>query len=266
MTNPDLLLSRITPELVAGDGAGVRVGVIDAALAAGDPALRGRVIGGVVIREAPRPPRKSWSGRADFRLSPYDGKTGDPHATAAAGVILSIAPAVELVSVDIGGPRWDGPVEALIEGLQRALQTECGVLYVGGGAARGALVAARRFHLSEAVEQAYRAGAVVVAAAHPDHPVAAAIPATFAVPVSVGRDGLGDPLRFLYRMDAGVEFAADARGRATEAETVSTSFAAARVVGWACRVRSRCPELRPFEVKTVLYRLAEWFRRNPGSA
>jgi hypothetical protein len=257
---PDALLARITPDAVGGDGAGVRAAVIDCGIDGRAQALRGRVAGGVVIREAPRPARKSWAGRAEFRVGPYTGQDADPHATTAAAAIVQAAPAVELIAVDIGPPRWEASLEAVIEGLRGAVKAGCGVIYVGGGAARAGVVVARRYHLADAVEQAYRAGAVVVAGAHPDHPTAAAIPATFAVSVSVNRGLPTDTPAFLYRLNAGIEYEADARGRADGVDAVSASFAAARVAGWVCRIRSRCPELRPFEVKTVLYRLAEWYR------
>jgi hypothetical protein len=96
---------------------------------------------------------------------------------------------------------------------------------------------------------------LVFAAAHNEHPLTRSYPAAFAPPLlSVDKGHFADPLEFAYRLRDQVEFQAHGRGYlgpfATEP---ATSWAAPHLAGIAARILSLRPEMKPFEIKTVLY-------------
>jgi hypothetical protein len=128
---------------------------------------------------------------------------------------------------------------------------------------------ARRWQLLQMVEEAYYRDVLVVAAAHNDHPFTRSYPAAFAPPLlSVDKALFPDPLQFAYRLRDQVEFQAHGRGYlgpfATEP---ATSWAAAHLTGIAARLLSLKPDLKPFEVKALLYWLSRaWPSSQPGSA
>lgn len=252
----DSLLSRITPAMITADGSGVRAAVLDGGVDPSGPGLAGRVAEAVVITETGR----GADGRPTFGHRPDGGRLAPQHGTTVAAILASAAPGAVLHSADVLGPRMEATPELLAEGLRWAVAAGCRVINVSFGAVRGQVIAARRWALAEAVEAAYWAGVTVVAAAHPGHPAVASIPATFSIPVAVRRGTIDDPLRFLYGPDAGVEF--EAHSRPDGRRETSATFAAPRIAALVCRLLSQFPRLKPFEIKTVLYRLAEYHRRS----
>jgi subtilisin family serine protease len=227
---------------LGGDGRGVRVAVIDDGV---DGSVVPGVVGGVALRESGR----DADGRPVFRHAERSGFAAGAHGTSVARLIADLAPGAELLDVNALDPAARGPdPSAVAEGLRWAVSAGARVINLSVALDRAGVVAARRWALLEAVESAYRAGAVVVAAAHPDHPGVSAVPATMATPVSADRGPPGgDPLAFSYDPRGRVEFRVPGID--------SPGFAAARMSAVVARLLSVRPDLRPFEVKTLLLRL-----------
>jgi subtilisin len=192
---------------------------------------------------------------------PYAGRQSAPHGTTVADVLLTVAPRVRLYSADVFGPRGTCEVEVVVRALRWAIDVwHCKVVNLSLGVAEQRLQAAqRRQQLQRAVEDAYYKDVLVVAAAHNEHPLALSYPAAFAPPLlSVDKGLFADPLHFAYHLSAPVEFRAHGRGYLGPfAAEPATSWAAPHLAGIAARLLSLRPDLKPFEVKTLLYWLAQ---------
>jgi subtilisin family serine protease len=253
------VLALLTPERLLHDpratGEGVTVCVIDSGVERGlleeKYARQGVYIypieGGVFAADRAEP-------------LPYDGRQSSPHGTTVADVILTLAPRVRLYSADVFGQRGTCEVEAVIHALRWAIDVwKCKVVNLSLGVSEQRLQQAqRRNQLRRAVEEAYFKDVVVVAAAHNEHPLTHSYPAAFAPPLlSVDRRLFADPLQFAYEPREQVEFVAHGRGYLGPfAAEPATSWAAPHLAGIAARILSLRPDLKPFEMKTILYWLS----------
>jgi hypothetical protein len=226
------------------DGAGVRVGVVDSGVDAAALAAAHPLAPPVVVA--------AFAGGA---VSTPAGPSA-PHGTTVADIILTVAPKAAVYSADVFGPAGGGDAAAVIAAIYHCLDAwDCRVINLSLGVAEARLQpAARRHEFRRAVEEAYHRGAVVVAAAHNDHPLTRSYPAAFAPPlVSVDKAIFADPLEVRYRPRDEVEFLGHGRGyRGPFAREPATSWAAPHVAGVVARLLSLAPELRPFEVKAAL--------------
>jgi len=113
----------------------------------------------------------------------------------------------------------------------------------------------RRYQLLRAIEEAYFRDVLVFAAAHNEHPLTRSYPAVFAPAlISVDKHLFDDPLQFAYQLREQIEFQAHGRGYLGPfAGELATSWAAPHLAGIAARILSLRPNLKPFEIKTVLY-------------
>lgn len=200
---------------------------------------------------------------------PYSGQQSAPHGTTVADIVLKMAPAVQLFSADIFGPRGIADLEALIQAIYYATeQWKCHILNISLGVTEQRLqTAIRKQQLARAVEDCYQRGILIVAAAHNDHPTTRSYPALFAPAVLSVTVGPNDPWRVVYTTDQDVEFGACGRGQVGPfAEEPATSWAAPHLTGLAARLLSLHPELRPFELKTLLYWWAQHEKGTPPPA
>jgi subtilisin len=188
---------------------------------------------------------------------PYDGKQSSPHGTTVADIVLSLAPRVRLFSADVFGPLGSCEVEMVIKAMRWAVDVwQCKVLNLSLGVTEQRLQQLpRRFQFLRAVEEGYFKDVLIVAAAHNDHPLTRSYPALFAPPlVSVDKALFDDPLQFAYRLREHIEFQAHGRGyMGPFAQEPATSWAAPHLTGIAARILSLRPQLKPFEIKTILY-------------
>jgi hypothetical protein len=250
------LFRLLTPERLLLDpratGEGVRVCVVDSgverSLLEEKFARRGQALhpieGGIFTAERAGP-------------LPYEGRQSTPHGTTVADVLLTVAPGVWLYSADVFGPRGTCEVEVVVRALRWAIDVwKCKVINLSLGVAEQRLQQAqRRLQLQRVVEEAYYRDVLVVAAAHNDHPLTRSYPAAFAPPLlSVDKGLFGDPLHFAYHLSEPIEFQAHGKGYLGPfAAEPATSWAAPHLAGIAARLLSLRPELKPFEVKTLLY-------------
>jgi subtilisin len=93
-----------------GSGRGVRVAVIDSGVESGHR-LVGDVVGGAVL---------TLDASADDGVHVVEGPHGDlyGHGTACAGIIRSLAPEVELLSVQVLGSNLKGSARTFARGLE----------------------------------------------------------------------------------------------------------------------------------------------------
>ncbi|MGL6097767.1 MAG: S8 family peptidase [Fimbriiglobus sp.] len=188
---------------------------------------------------------------------PYDGHQSSPHGTTVADVILTIAPRVTLYSADVFGPQGNCEVETVIAAVRHAIDVwNVKVINLSLGVPEHKLQQLpRRNQLLKAIEDAYFKDVLVFAAAHNEHPLTRSYPAAFAPPlISVDKAIFDDPLRFAYRLRETVEFQAHGRGYLGPfAREPATSWATPHLAGIAARILSLKPDLKPFEIKTILY-------------
>lgn len=252
----DQVLALLTPERLLRDarasGEGVKVCLIDSGV---DRRLLeekhrglGREIlpieGGIFSAEKTEP-------------APYDGKQSTPHGTTVADIILTIAPRVKLYSADVFGPRGSSEVEVVQRALTWAIDVwKCKVVNLSLGVPEARLQQLqRRYQLLRAIEEGYFKDVLIFAAAHNEHPLTRSYPAAFAPPlISVDKGLFADPLKFAYQLREQIEFQAHGKGYlGPMAQEPATSWAAPHLAAIAARILSLRPDLKPFEMKTILY-------------
>jgi subtilisin family serine protease len=232
----------------------MRVGIIDSGLEADHPRLAGRVIQSVAVE------------LVDGEPQVVPDESGDlyGHATACGGIILGLAPEVELVSVRVLGANLSGKGIAFAAGLEWAIDQGIDVLSLSLSSKSEALFPV--FH--ELVDKAYFSGIPLVSAAN--NVPAASYPSLFSSVFSVAAHGEPDPWRLYYNPAPPVEFGAWGvdvpiawKGGGTTVAT-GNSFAAPHVAGMVALILAKHPGATPFEVKAILAAVADNPRRRAG--
>ncbi len=228
-----------------GRGAGVRVCVLDSGIE-GDHPLVGQVQRSVAVKRG---------DGGDLGIVDDAGDVAG-HGTACAGIIRALAPDVELISVRVLGIDINGTFDALRAGLDWALEERFELLNLSLSVRKREYVV----ELCEFADRAAHQGTVAVCSAH-NSPIES-YPWRFASVVSVACHDEEDPELVYYNPAPPVEFFARGvdvpvawMGGGTIRAT-GNSFATPHVTGLLARIRSAHPTLTPFELKTVLYRLA----------
>jgi hypothetical protein len=262
----DQLLNLATLERLLRDpqasGAGVRVAVIDSGIEWSVVAERARQRGHEID------PIEGAIFRPNTPPLPYNGHQSSPHGTIVADIISTLAPHARLYSADVFA--YGGAIESVLAAMQYALDIwRVQIINLSLGIIEQRLhPGPKRWQLLQLVEQAYYRDVLVVAAAHNDHPYTRSYPAAFAPPLlSVDKALLPDPLQVVYRLHEQVEFLAHGRSYLGPfAAEPATSWAAAHLTGIAARLLSLQPNLKPFEVKTLLYWLGRLRSREASSS
>lgn len=252
----DDIFTLLTPDRILRDpratGEGVRVGLIDSGveLSILEAKVRERnqqliAIDGAVFRSDATQP------------SPYTGHQSSPHGTTVADIILTVAPRVKLFSADVFGATGTCEVETVIRALQYAIDVwKCKIINLSLGVPEHRLQQIqKRIQFQKAIEEAYYKDVLIFAAAHNEHPITRSYPAAFAPPlISVDKGIFADPLDFAYKLRETVEFQAHGRGYLGPfSKEPATSWATPHLAGIAARILSLKPNLKPFEIKTILY-------------
>ena len=254
-------LDDLSPEWAWGGatGAGVRVAIVDSGIEAGHPALEGcvEVDAGIAVQV-------DAAGDTVDVPGPHADDFG--HGTACAGIIHSIAPAARITSVKVLGAGLTGKAAGFLRGLGWAVEQGYDVINLSLGTNRRDW--ALPFH--EVCDEAYFRGSLVVTAAN--NVARPSFPSLYASVVSVACNLATDPMRFHYNPEPPTEFLA--RGIDVElawrggGRMVGTgnSYAAPHLAGIATLIRSKHPELRPFQIKAVLWATAANVQEAPRAA
>jgi subtilisin family serine protease len=240
---------RVTREwaLEGATGEGVRVCVLDSGVEPDHPKV-GKVSDAVAV------------------ILGDDGETtivadheGDlcGHGTACAGIIRGLAPECEIHSVRVLGQGFTGSGPILLAGLRWAVDQGFDVINMSLSTTK------RQFAevLHELADTAYFNRTILVASAH-NMPVES-YPWRFSSVISVGSHAEPDSLMFFYNPDPPVEFFArgvDVELPWLEGGTIratGNSFATPHMSGICTLVRSKHPELTPFQLKSVLHLIAD---------
>jgi hypothetical protein len=252
----DDMLALLTPERLLRDpratGEGVSVCIVDSGVERALLEGKFRSVG-----QAIHPIEGAVFSAARPEPLPYEGRQSTPHGTTVADIILNLAPRIRLYSADVFGPQGSCEVEVVIRALHWAIDVwKCKVINLSLGVPEQRLQQVqRRQQLLRAIEHAYFQDVLLFAAAHNEHPLTRSYPAAFAPPlISVDKGLFTDPLDFAYRLRDQVEFQAYGKGYfGPFANEPATSWAAPHLAGIAARILSLRPDLKPFEMKTILY-------------
>ena len=224
-------------------GAGARVCILDSGVDAGHPAV-GEVQSAVVFT-------KGEDGEP--RVDPDTEGDVCGHGTACAGIVRALAPEAEIHSVRVLGPGYTGSGKILLAGLP--VRDRAGLRHrqheplddEEGPRRRPARARGRR------LLQAH--GSCCLRAQHAGRE----LPWRFSSVISVGSHMEEDPMALYYNPNPPVEFFA--RGVEVDVawlggETIrctGNSFATPHVAGICALIRSKHPELTPFELKSLLH-------------
>lgn len=231
------------------DGAGVRVALVDSGIDADHPQLEGCVDTAGSIDLA-----LDDDGTVSMTTGPHGDVFG--HGTACAGIIHAMAPKARITSVRVLGPTLTGRAAVFHAGLAWAVDEGFDVINLSLGTTKKDWALA--FH--EVCDRAYFGGSFVVTAAN--NVARESYPSLFASVASVACNTSDDPLRFHANPEPPTEFLA--RGINVEVPwlnggtttTTGNSFAAPHIAALAALVKSKHPQLRPFQLKAALYATA----------
>ena len=224
----------------------VEVAVLDSGIDATHPDLAGKISEAVQI--------ELIDGKARIVQTNLLGNSDlFGHGTAVASIITRLAPNARIVDVRVLGTDNNGAAAALIAGLKFAVERKSRIINMSL-----AVKADYAPQLWPLCELAYRQNQIVVAARR-NMPLAdEGFPAEFSSCVSVDRDRFTTPYRLRFNLNEIIEYTAQgeevivaARGGGYTTKT-GTSFATPAVSGLCALLVGAHPELRPFEVKTIL--------------
>ena len=224
-------------------GNGIRVCILDSGVELDHP-LVGAVDSSVLV---------AAGEDGDTVVTEDDGGDVCGHGTACAGIVRSLAPECEIHSVRVLGPGYTGSGKILLAGLRYAIEQGFDVVNMSLSTTKKDYASV----LHELADSAYFQRTVLVASAH-NMPVES-YPWRFSSVISVGSHEEEDSMAFYYNPNPPVEFFA--RGVDVEVawlggETLrcsGNSFATPHISAICTLVRSKHPELTPFQLKSVLH-------------
>lgn len=241
-------------------GRGVKVAVVDSGVDDTHPDLAGRVKGGVIIEEA--------GGRIVTR--PHDGRDAAGHGTGCAGVIARLAPEAEIYSVRVlscigvgadGYKYAGGKPKHMVVGADWAIEN-CHIINLSNGllASEGSAYF-EAFH--KLVEKAYYRDRILVAAG--ENEGLPSFPSIFSNLIKVYWASFKDVFQFAYQLKPRTFTEFVANGSYVKVPQpgggyiyeIGSSFAAPHITAICALLLSKWPRLKPFEIKTLLYAMAQ---------
>jgi len=254
-------LDELSPAWAWGGstGAGVRVAVVDSGVEADHPDLDGCVEAAAGVAVTP-----DDEGQLSCVRGPHEDSFG--HGTACAGIIHMMAPEARITSVKVLGGAAPTTSDMFFKGLSWAVDAGFDVINLSLGTRR------RDWALSfyELCDRAYFHGSFVVTAAN--NVMSASYPSLYASVTSVACNLSKDPFRFHFNPEPPTEFLAPgidielAWSGGSRMTGTGNSYAAPHISGIAALIKSKHPELRPFQLKTVLWATAANVREAPAMA
>jgi subtilisin family serine protease len=231
--------------------APVTVAVLDSGVDATHPDLAGRVAGSVAVElDAEEKP-------VVREMSPTANNDVFGHGTSVAGIIAAVAPNARIYDVRILSDRNVGGTEVLLTGFRHALDQPWRLLNLSLAA-----ITSIRNEFSQLCERAYFQEQIVVAARRNLPLGDDGLPAEFSSCIGVDRGSYPSPYEYAFRPRTPIEF--EARGEAVIAPArgggyttvTGTSFATPTVCGLCALLLGAYPDLKLFEIKTVLRHFA----------
>ncbi len=225
------------------DGSGVTVAIVDSGVERDHPAVGGKLIRSVRVEPGDEEPVVVDDPEAVDVVG---------HGTACAGIIHSLAPGADIMSVRVLGPDNRGKGTIFAAGLEWAIEHGATVINLSLSSKSEAMFAV--FH--EIVDAAYFANVVLVSAAN--NVPGPSYPSLFASVVSVAAHDIADPWTWFYNPAPPVEFGAYgvdvevAWNNGGRIVATGNSFAAPHITGLVTLIRAKHPGASPFEVKTIL--------------
>jgi subtilisin family serine protease len=227
-------------------GAGVRVCVVDSGV---DPHPR--------VGALQRAVRVRVGEEGEAVVDDDDAGDLSGHGTACAGIVRSLAPDCELISVRVLGEQATGTGNVLLAGLRWAVDQGFEVVNLS--------LSTRRRHYLEALhelaDRAYFGRSILVASAH--NLLVESFPWRFASVLSVASHERSDPFTFFYNPHPPVEFYGRgidvdvAWGGGEEIRVSGNSFATPHLAGLCALILGKHPDLTPFQLKSVLHATAD---------
>lgn len=253
-------LEELSPEWAWGGatGKGVRVAVVDSGVTADHPALDGCVDadGGLAVTVEP-------DGSTVDHLGPHDDAFRARHRSRRHHPLAGTGrPHHQREGAGIGARGQGG---RFLRGLGWAIEQGFDVINLSLGTTR------RDWALAfyEVCDTAYFRNCFLVTAAN--NVTRPSFPSLYGSVTSVACNLTTDPFRFHYNPDPPTEFLARGidvdlawRGGGRMTGT-GNSYSAPDIAGMAALIRSKQPDLRPFQVKTVLWATAANVREARGA-
>ena len=244
-TSPIAGGGAIAEALKKGTGKGIRLALLDTGVDQEHADLKGKVAGHYEL--------VTQDGHTAFAEAPGTDHVG--HGTACAGIIKRLAPDVELYSIKVIGADARGSSSGLIAGLRWGVENGMHVI----NASLGTIERRSREAISDAVDEAILKGIVVIAAAN--NGGYTAWPANLTSVIAVANEAMNDPFDFRYYPGTPIEI--EAHGMRVEAPSpgggykfyTGTSFACPHASAIVARLLSVYPDLQPFEIRSLLWRL-----------
>ena len=253
--------AKITPDWAWGDstGEGVRIAVVDSGVEFDHPAVENSVRGGVVVEYDSK-------AKNNFRIRPDDQPIDvSGHGTACAGIIHSIAPKAEIYSVRVLGRNMGGRAIQFAAGLDWAIENDMHIANLSLSTSLEEFFGL--FH--DLADQAYFKNMNLVSAVN--NMPEPSYPSLFSSVISVAAHEGKDSFTYYYNPHPPVEFGAPgidvkvAWNKKQYLVCTGNSFAAPHITGITALIRSKHPELTPFQVKSVLLACASNTKRTSGS-
>ena len=242
-------LQEARAALVAADGSGVRVAVLDSGIDTTHPDLAGLTLAD----------DKAFQIDGSF-LRAVDNTTGDAmgHGTAIAWIIRSIAPKAEIGSFRVLDGDLKSRSTIVWEAARHAIERGYHILNCSFGSPGDARCV---MPYKEWTDLAYRRNVHIVAGCNNHDVTVREWPGWFPTVITVNLASL--PLDvWQRRADSLVEFSAHGHDVRVpwkgggERVVSGSSYAAPRLTGWLARLISAYPEMRVEEAKALLRRLA----------
>jgi len=245
-------ISGADPEWAYGGstGEGVRIAVVDSGIEHDHPALGESIKGGIIVEYDPD--AENWV-RYEQDDPPRD-LSG--HGTACAGIIHSLAPDAEIYSIRVLGEDMHGRAIQFAAGLDWAIENNMQVVNLSLSTSKEEYFGL--FH--DLTDQAYFKNVNIVSAVN-NFPEPS-YPSQYSSVISVAAHAGHDPFTFYYNPYPPVEFGAP--GIDVEVAWMDkqylictgNSFAAPHIAGIVALIRSKHPDLIPFQIKSVLHSCA----------
>jgi subtilisin len=229
----------------------VSVAVIDSGIDATHPALTGKVLGSYAVEKVDGV-FQVVKGQVPANADLYG------HGTAVASVICSIAPNARLIDIRVLDTQNVGPGEALLAGFRYAVTQKIKILNMSL-AAKAALAP----QLHPLCETAYQQNQLVIAARRNMPLMDNGFPAELSSSIGVDIGKFVSQFNLKFRPDHPIEFIAHGEEVTVAAAgggyttMTGTSFATPAISGICALLVGAYPDLRIFEVKSILRWFAE---------